>query len=104
MFLLQLACESREPLRNSTIDIFYEKIRLRKLIPLTRLQNLIAQQKLEPGKVLCRGRPSMLSEHSEQTKSDTSNFSLNADILDPMQMGMRETRTDVYHINNWFSH
>jgi hypothetical protein len=45
-YLLHLACEAKESLKNETIEVFYESIRGRRLIPLTRLQNLIAQQKL----------------------------------------------------------
>jgi hypothetical protein len=41
-----------------------------------------------------------MSEHSDHTQSDTSNCSLNAESSGPMQLGMRDTRSDMFHINN----
>lgn len=98
-FLLQLACECRDNLKNNTIEIFYEKIRLRKLIPPGRLQTLITQQTFEPGKIISSGRPSNIGR-SDHTHSDTSECSLQADNSGSLAEGMRATRTDMFHVNS----
>lgn len=75
-FLLQLACEAKHMKKNDemTIDSFYNLIKLKKLISMGRLQNLISQQKQEPGKVVGRGRPSLDATRSDKTQSYASSL------------------------------
>lgn len=57
-----------------TVDSFYNLIKTKKLISTGRLQNLISQQKQEPGKVIGRTRPSLDATRSVKTQSYTSSL------------------------------
>jgi hypothetical protein len=97
--LLQLACEAKHSFKGETLNLFYDVIRKKRLIPEGRLENIIAQQKMEPGKILTSARPSLAEEASDHTKSYTSTNSMNS--VDLIFDAMRETRlSNVYRIED----
>lgn len=59
--LLGMVCEAREQFTGEAIDMLYEIIKERKMIPPGKLSLLMAQQKQESGKTLYPGRPSTQS-------------------------------------------